>query len=72
MDSQGSSHTVRNITNNCFGCKRGQCPVGVQKMADLPADRVTPGKPTFSFVGVDCFGPFFKVKSRGTVFYIPF
>ena len=58
MDSQGSSHTVRNVISNCFGCKQKQSPVGVQKMADLPGDRVTPGKPTFSFVGVDCFGPF--------------
>ena len=43
---------------NCFGCKQRQSPVGVQKMADLLGDRVTPGKPTFSFIGVDCFGPF--------------
>ena len=34
--------TVRNVINNCFDCKRRQSPVGVQKMADLPADRVTP------------------------------
>ena len=27
-------------------------------MADLPEDRVTPGKPPFTNVGVDCFGPF--------------
>ena len=27
-------------------------------MAELPTDRVTPEKPPFTFVGVDCFGPF--------------
>ena len=32
-------------------------------MADLPSDRVTPDKPPFSFVGVDCFGPF--IVKRG-------
>ena len=30
-----------------------------EKMADLPADRITPDKPPFSFVGLDCFGTFF-------------
>ena len=33
-------------------------------MADLPGDRVTPGKPPFSYVGVDCFGPFMEKRSR--------
>ena len=27
-------------------------------MADLPDDRVTADKPPFSYVGIDCFGPF--------------
>ena len=36
-------------------------------MADLPADRVTPEKPPFSFVGVDCFGPFLVKKGRSQV-----
>ena len=59
--------TVRNVINNCFDCQRRQSPFGVQKMADLPADRVTPGKPPFSFVGVDCFGPFLvKKRKRST------
>ena len=39
-------------------------------MADLPADRVTAGKPPFTNVGVDCLGPFFVKNGRqkGTVF----
>ena len=56
--------TVRSVINNCFDCQRRQSPVGVQKMADLPADRVNPGKPPFSFVGVDCFGPFLVKRGR--------
>ena len=44
-----------------------QAPVGVQKMADLPADRVTHGKPPFSLVGVDCFGPFIVRRGRSQV-----
>ncbi|XP_038068389.1 uncharacterized protein LOC119737840 [Patiria miniata] len=33
-------------------------------MADLPAYRVTPGKPPFTHVGVDCFGPFHVKRGR--------
>ena len=36
-------------------------------MADLPVDRVTPDKPRFSFVGVDCFGPFWVRRGRSQV-----
>lgn len=36
-------------------------------MTDLPADRVTPGKPPFSYVGVDCFGPFVVHRCRSQV-----
>ena len=36
-------------------------------MSDLPVDRVTPDKPPFSFVGVDCFGPFWVKRARSQV-----
>lgn len=36
-------------------------------MASLPADRVTPFEPPFSFVGVDCFGPLEVRRGRSTV-----
>ena len=36
-------------------------------MADLPAERVTPDKPPFSAVGVDCFGPFLVKTNRSEV-----
>ena len=36
-------------------------------MADLPADRVTPNIPLFSFVGVDCFGPFWVKRATSQV-----
>ena len=36
-------------------------------MADLPKDRITPDKPPFSFVGVDCFGPFIVRRGRSMV-----
>ena len=58
---------VRRVVNRCFTCRRRQAPPGAQKMADLPADRVTPNKPPFSFVGVDCFGPFWVKRARSQV-----
>ena len=36
-------------------------------MADLPADRVTPERPPFTFVGVDCFGPFTIKREKSLV-----
>ena len=59
--------SVRNVVNRCMSCKRRQAPVGIQKMADLPVDRVTSGKPPFSLVGVNCFGPFIVRKGRSQV-----
>ena len=55
---------IKSVLNRCFSCKKRQAPVGAQKMADLPADRVTAGKPPFTSVGVDCFGPFFVKNGR--------
>ena len=38
-----------------------------QQMADLPANRITPDKPPFTSVGVDCFGRSL-VKRYGVIF----
>ena len=37
-----------------------------QKMASLPEDRITPSKPPFTYVGVDCFGPSLVRPGRAT------
>ena len=59
--------SVRRLVCNCFDCKR-RCKVPCQqKMADLPADRITADKPPFTFVGVDCFGPFLVKHGRSLV-----
>ena len=66
--------TVRRVLNGCVSCRKRQAPVAEQKMASLPTDRTTPGKPPFSFTGVDCFGPFevrrgrTKAKRYGVIF----
>lgn len=36
-------------------------------MGNLPKDRVTPDKPLFTCVGVDCFGPFEVKRGRSAV-----
>ena len=33
-------------------------------MSNLPVDRVTPSRPPFTCVGVDCFGPFVVCRGR--------
>jgi len=54
----GARSVVRNIVNRWFDCRRRQAPVMQQKMASLPEDCLTPSKPRFTYVGIDCFGPF--------------
>jgi hypothetical protein len=54
----GARNTLKEILRRCVDNRRRQAAFGGQKMADLPDHRVTPDKPPFTFVGVDCFGPF--------------
>ena len=58
--------SLRRILSSCFDCRRRNAPVGQQKMASLPQDRVSPSAPPFSHVGVDCFGPFNVRRGRST------
>ena len=65
---------VRRVVNRCISCRGRQALPGVQKVANLPADRVSPNKPPFSFVGFECFGLFWvkmarrQVKHHGVLF----
>ena len=52
-----ASSVIRRVLSKCLSCRRRQRPLCEQKMADLPADRITPDKPPFTSVGVDCFWP---------------
>ena len=62
----GAQSSVRDVTKTCFDCRKRQAPVLQQKMASLPENRVTPSKPPFTSVGVDCFGPFTARRRRTT------
>ena len=55
---------INRVLKGCFLCKRLYRRPEVQRMADLPEARVTPDKPPFSYVGLDCFGPFSVKRGR--------
>ena len=55
---------VRRELLNCVECKRNFGATCTQKMAPLPAERLTPDKPAFTWVGLDYFGPFFTRHGR--------
>jgi hypothetical protein len=43
----GARVAIKSVLRQCHDCKKRHAPVGEQKMADLPEDRVTSGKPPF-------------------------
>ncbi|XP_046556878.1 uncharacterized protein LOC124266109 [Haliotis rubra] len=59
--------TIKKTLRDCVQCRRLQGKQSIQKMSDLPKDRVTPGKPPFSHVGIDCFSPFLIKRGRSEV-----
>ncbi|XP_072043045.1 uncharacterized protein [Amphiura filiformis] len=55
------------MINKCVICRRQRAKVMEQKMANLPADRITPEEPPFSKVGMDFFGPLEVKQGRSMV-----
>ena len=62
-----TSSLITRVLSKYLSCRPRQRPLCEQKMADLPADRITPKKPPFTSVGVDCFGPLQVRRSRSLV-----
>ena len=60
----GGKRAINSAINNCIRCKKLRGAQQIQKMADLPVDRLTPAPP-FSYVGLDVFGPW-QVSARRT------
>ncbi|XP_072051635.1 uncharacterized protein [Amphiura filiformis] len=58
---------ARKVINSCITCRKRNAKVQQQMMSDLPKDRVTPGEPPFSRVGMDYFGPLEVKQGRSIV-----
>ncbi|MFW5444527.1 MAG: hypothetical protein ACKE51_09515, partial [Methylococcaceae bacterium] len=58
---------VRRVLSKCIKCKKLRGNVMEQRMADLPANRVTPDQPAFYSTGVDLFGPMLVKQGRSRV-----
>ncbi|XP_033761542.1 uncharacterized protein LOC117343309 [Pecten maximus] len=52
----GAKRLISKVLHDCVPCKKLRGSVQLQKMADLPPDRLIPAPP-FTNVGVDAFGP---------------
>jgi len=60
-----SGHSlVKEVVGKCVKCRKIRASCQVQKMADLPKDRVSPAGAPFENTGVDYFGPILVKKGR--------
>ena len=60
----GCKRLVSSLIHKCVMCRKLRGKLEVQKMSDLPSDRITPGQPPFTSVGIDIFGPWEVVTRR--------
>lgn len=63
----GLRRIVKAVSKRCVECKKLFAEPCLQKMADLPAERLEPNNPPFYYTGVDCFGPFGIKQGRSEV-----
>lgn len=59
----GSKCLVSSVIFKCVICHKLRGSLQIQKMADLPADRLSP-MPPFANVGLDVFGPWMVMTRR--------
>ena len=59
--------TVRKVLGQCAVCKRYQGSLCSQQMAPIIEDQKSSDRPSFTYVGVDYFGPFNVKIERSTV-----
>ncbi|XP_072554180.1 uncharacterized protein [Paramormyrops kingsleyae] len=64
----GGRKRVSSVIRHCVRCRRLRAPLNVQKMSNLPAERLST-EPPFTNVGLDVFGPWsiFTRRTRGGV-----
>ncbi len=54
---------VFNFIARCVKCRKLRAPTAIQKMSDLPEERVNPTTP-FTYTGMDVFGPWLIKEGR--------
>ena len=59
----GVYRLVASMIFKCVRCRNLRHATQVQKMSDLPSDRIEPSAP-FTFVSLDCFGPYLVNERR--------
>ncbi|PWA22445.1 hypothetical protein CCH79_00020932, partial [Gambusia affinis] len=59
----GGKRKTSSVIHHCVVCRRLRAPVSVQKMADLPAARLSTDPP-FTHIGLDVFGPWIICSRR--------
>ena len=59
----GLKRLVYSVISKCLLCRRFRGNLTTQKMSDLPKERLK-SCPPFTYVGVDCFGPYDIVTRR--------
>ena len=62
----GAKNLIKQVKRQCMVCRKLYARPMEQHMADLPAERVTPGLSCFENTGLDFFGPFYVKVGRGT------
>ena len=55
------------MLNKCVSCRKRNAPAMKQVMADLPAERLVPYHPPFTYAGLHFFGPFHVKRGRSVV-----
>ena len=58
---------VKQVSRSCLKCKKLFAKCAVQKMSDLPEERVQPDQVPFAHTGIDCFSPFIVKRARSEI-----